>query len=82
VERGCSFSKHFLLQLQLSLRSHLFQSCQCGISRSATLMIALVMRAAALSLSSAPPEVWALKGYEGAYSYVKSKSKWIGPNMS
>ncbi|KAI9062999.1 phosphatases II [Trametes sanguinea] len=56
--------------------------CQCGVSRSATLVIALVMRAAAQRSSSVPSEVWALKGMQGAYSFVKEKSKWIGPNMS
>lgn len=59
-------------------------SCQCGVSRSATVVIALVMRAAALQLPSVPPEVWALKsgGMHGAYAFVKEKSKWVGPNMS
>jgi tyrosine-protein phosphatase len=56
--------------------------CQCGISRSATLIIALVMRAAAERSASVPPEVWDLKGMQGAYSFVKSKSRWAGPNMS
>ncbi|KAK2461775.1 hypothetical protein APHAL10511_006238 [Amanita phalloides] len=56
--------------------------CQCGISRSATLVIALVMRAAAERASNIPPEVWSLKGMHDAYSYVKQKSKWISPNMS
>ncbi|THU94830.1 hypothetical protein K435DRAFT_860117 [Dendrothele bispora CBS 962.96] len=56
--------------------------CQCGISRSATLVIAIVMRAAAERSPSVPPEVWALKGMQGAYDFVKEKSKWIGPNMS
>jgi tyrosine-protein phosphatase len=60
----------------------LFSSCQCGISRSATMVIALVMRAAALCSPSVPPEVWSLKGMQAAYAYVKEKSKWIGPNMS
>lgn len=56
--------------------------CQCGISRSGTLIIALVMRAAARCSLSVPAEVWALKGMQGAYSYVKEKSKHVGPNMS
>jgi tyrosine-protein phosphatase MSG5 len=46
------------------------------------MVIALVMRAAAEQSSSVPPEVWALKGYQDAYAYVKEKSKWVGPNMS
>lgn len=57
-------------------------SCQLGISRSATLVIGLVMRAAATKSASVPPEIWALKGMQGAYTYVKEKSPWVGPNMS
>ncbi|GJE86052.1 dual specificity phosphatase domain-containing protein [Phanerochaete sordida] len=56
--------------------------CQCGVSRSATLVIALVMRAATQCSPTVPPEVWALKTMHDAYSFVKEKSKWVGPNMS
>jgi tyrosine-protein phosphatase len=44
--------------------------CQCGVSRSATLLIAYSM--------FKNPE----KSMQDAYSAVKSKSRWIGPNMS
>ncbi|KAJ7630663.1 hypothetical protein FB45DRAFT_793276 [Roridomyces roridus] len=56
--------------------------CQCGISRSATMVIALVMRAAAERSPAVPPEIWALQGMQGAYTHVKEKSKVVGPNMS
>ncbi|KAH9946680.1 hypothetical protein B0H21DRAFT_394175 [Amylocystis lapponica] len=56
--------------------------CQCGVSRSATLVIALVMRAAAQRSPNVPSEVWALKGMHGAYAYVKAKSQAAGPNLS
>ena len=46
------------------------------------MVIALVMRAAAERHSSVPPEVWALPGMQGAYSFVKEKSPHVGPNMS
>ncbi|CAZ82606.1 unnamed protein product [Tuber melanosporum] len=44
--------------------------CQCGVSRSATLLIAYAMFKS--------PE----KTMQDAYNAVKGRSKWIGPNMS
>lgn len=79
VKASLSSTSVFLVA---SFRVSYLSSCQCGISRSATLVIALVMRAAAQQSPSVPPDVWALKGMQGAYSYVKQKSKWVGPNMS
>lgn len=40
------------------------------------------MRAAAERSPSVPSEIWALRGMQGAYTFVKEKSKWVGPNMS
>ena len=61
-----------------------FISCQCGVSRSATMVIALVMRAAAMGGQNIQPDVLALRGrgMQAAYDYVQKKSKSIGPNMS
>ena len=70
------------LTVRFYLTDYHLSSCQCGISRSATMVIALVMRAAAERSPNVPPEVWALKGMQAAYSFVKDKSKWVGPNMS
>ncbi|RUS32771.1 hypothetical protein BC938DRAFT_474339 [Jimgerdemannia flammicorona] len=42
--------------------------CQCGVSRSASLVIAYVMRARRMTLDQ-------------AYAFVKERSPWISPNM-
>ncbi|KAI0321699.1 hypothetical protein OF83DRAFT_1080770 [Amylostereum chailletii] len=81
VQRGFTEAMAFVDQA-LERGEGVLVHCQCGISRSGTLVIALVMRAAALRSSFAPPEVWELKGMQAAYAYVKQKSKWVGPNMS
>ncbi|MBW0491825.1 hypothetical protein O181_031540 [Austropuccinia psidii MF-1] len=49
--------------------------CQCGVSRSATLMIAYCMRQDSLN-----PNRNGGRMHE-AYSFVKEKSPWAGPNM-
>ena len=85
METACSSSAYMTYRDTLFpaiTHTCFFTSCQCGVSRSATLIIALVMRAAAQRSPSVPPEVWALKGMQAAYSFVKEKSKWVGPNMS
>jgi len=46
------------------------------------MVIALVMRAAAERRSSVPPDIWALRGMQAAYDFVKVKSPCVGPNMS
>jgi Dual specificity phosphatase, catalytic domain len=54
----------------LSSKSHhLYSNIQCGVSCTATLVIALVMKKHGL-------------GTHKAYTYVKERSPWIGPNMS
>lgn len=55
-------------------------SCQCGISRSATLVIAIVMRLAAEG--NMVEELGEVRGMHDAYEFVKKKSPWIGPNVS
>ena len=46
------------------------------------MVIAIVMRAAFEHASWVSPEVWALQGMQGAYTFVKEKSPCVGPNMS
>ena len=52
--------------------------CQCGVLRSATLVITLVMRAAHSDAPSMLPEVLALKNgrMHASYAFVEEKSEW------
>ncbi|RXK42101.1 hypothetical protein M231_00458 [Tremella mesenterica] len=54
--------------------------CQCGVSRSATLVIAYVVALAAAGLM--PEHLGHLTSMQDAYDLVKSKSPWAGPNVS
>ncbi|KAL1408479.1 tyrosine/serine/threonine protein phosphatase [Vanrija albida] len=54
--------------------------CQCGVSRSATLAVAYVMTLAAAG--AMPEQLNNLRTMQDAYDFVKSKSAWIGPNVS
>ena len=85
LDRGEGCLVQYESQICLFRLHHLttfFTSCQCGISRSATMIIALVMRAAAERRPSVPPDIWALQSMQAAYDYVKEKSPCVGPNMS
>lgn len=54
--------------------------CQCGVSRSATLIVSYVMTLAAAGV--APEHIGHIKTMQDAYDYVKARSPWIGPNVS
>ncbi|OCF42269.1 hypothetical protein I317_03888 [Kwoniella heveanensis CBS 569] len=54
--------------------------CQCGVSRSATLMIAYTMALAAAGLM--PETLGHIRAMQDAYDFIKAKSSWIGPNHS
>ncbi|CED84771.1 Dual specificity phosphatase [Phaffia rhodozyma] len=54
--------------------------CQCGVSRSATLVIAVIMQMAAKG--EMPHLLGDIRGMHDAYEFVKEKSPWIGPNVS
>lgn len=58
----------------------LMTSCQCGVSRSATLVIAYIMSLAVAGLL--PEQLGHLRGMQDAYDMVKTKSSSIGPNVS
>ncbi|GAA6062397.1 hypothetical protein JCM10212_006183 [Sporobolomyces blumeae] len=57
--------------------------CQCGVSRSATVVIAYCMREAAKALEEGrdAKELTGCTGMHDTYSFVKEKSEWIGPNL-
>ena len=55
-------------------------SCQCGVSRSATLLIAYVVALAAAGIM--PEHLGHIRGMQDAYDFVKAKSPWVGPNVS
>lgn len=66
--------------LALSMVADMVSSCQCGVSRSATLAIAYIMT---LAVAGLLPDVFGhLKGMQDAYDLVKGKSSAIGPNVS
>lgn len=52
--------------------------CQCGVSRSATLMIGYCMREA---VRNPAPDLPISGRMHDAYSFVKDRSPWAGPNM-
>ena len=54
--------------------------CQCGVSRSATLVIAFVMQAAAMRYGY--EQARSLLGMHDCYNMVKDKSSSISPNIS
>ncbi|KPV78219.1 uncharacterized protein RHOBADRAFT_50713 [Rhodotorula graminis WP1] len=58
--------------------------CQCGVSRSATVVIAYCMREAARALAEGreSDELAGCTGMHDTYSFVKEKSEWVGPNLS
>jgi tyrosine-protein phosphatase len=72
VQRGFPEAMAFVDQ-SLARGEGVLIHCQCGISRSATLVIALVMRAASLRSPWVSQQVWDLKGMQTAYAYVKQK---------
>ncbi|GAA5990533.1 hypothetical protein JCM5350_005831 [Sporobolomyces pararoseus] len=57
--------------------------CQCGVSRSATVVIAYCMREAAKALEEGrdAKELSGCTGMHDTYSFVKEKSEWVGPNL-
>ncbi|GAA6053458.1 hypothetical protein JCM3770_005175 [Rhodotorula araucariae] len=58
--------------------------CQCGVSRSATVVIAYCMREAARALEEGrdAEDLAGCTGMHDTYSFVKEKSEWVGPNLS
>ncbi|EJU01908.1 hypothetical protein DACRYDRAFT_22352 [Dacryopinax primogenitus] len=57
--------------------------CQCGVSRSATLVMALVIRAGHQARICGDPEhpLRRIASHNDAYEFVQGKSRWVGPNI-
>lgn len=90
------FSTAFeFIDLALKSGGKILIQCQCGVSRSATVMIGYCMREA-WRLSQLEEQeggkggkgergeggLERVRGMHDAYSFVKEKSAWIGPNLS
>lgn len=74
----------FIDQARSSGSGRVLIHCQCGVSRSATVVIAYCMREAARAMQEGrdPQELASCVGMHDTYTFVKEKSEWVGPNLS
>ncbi|KZT55945.1 phosphatases II [Calocera cornea HHB12733] len=82
-EVGFNSAMHFVDRALSSGESVLIH-CQCGVSRSATLVMALVIRAGHQArICGDDPEhpLCRIASHNDAYEYVQGKSRWVGPNI-